>query len=109
LAQSSSGEAAFTLGPTHPLASPTLNNNASESATRRCPSVRRTTSYGSRLFSDAHGEQVQPHAISQAFERIAAWAEIPLIRQHDYADVRVMPISGCGPLHDNVIGRRVSA
>lgn len=35
------------------------------------------------LFTDAHGEQVHPHAISQAFERMAARAEVPLIRLHD--------------------------
>jgi integrase len=35
------------------------------------------------LFTDAHGEQVHPHAISQTFERIALRAEVPLIRLHD--------------------------
>jgi integrase len=35
------------------------------------------------LFTDAYGEQVHPHAISQTFERIALLAEVPLIRLHD--------------------------
>ena len=35
------------------------------------------------LFTDAHGEQVHPHAISQTFERVALRAEVPLIRLHD--------------------------
>ena len=35
------------------------------------------------IFTDAHGVQVHPHSISQAFERIAVRAEVPLIRLHD--------------------------
>lgn len=35
------------------------------------------------LFTDARGEQVHPHAISQTFERVALRAEVPLIRLHD--------------------------
>lgn len=35
------------------------------------------------LFTSAHGEQVHPHAISQTFERLAARADVPLIRLHD--------------------------
>ena len=36
-----------------------------------------------RVFTDALGAQVHPHSISQAFERIAARAEVPVIRLHD--------------------------
>jgi integrase len=35
------------------------------------------------LFTDASGEQVHPHSISQTFERIAARVDVPLIRLHD--------------------------
>jgi len=35
------------------------------------------------LFTDADGAQAHPHSISQAFERIALRAEVPLIRLHD--------------------------
>ena len=35
------------------------------------------------VFTDAHGQPIHPHAISQAFERIARRAMIPVIRLHD--------------------------
>jgi integrase len=35
------------------------------------------------IFTDGHGEPVHPHAISQAFERIARRADVPIIRLHD--------------------------
>ncbi|MGI8810336.1 MAG: tyrosine-type recombinase/integrase, partial [Acidimicrobiales bacterium] len=43
------------------------------------------------MFADADGQPVHPHAISQAFERIARRSGSPVIRLHDYADLRVMP------------------
>ncbi len=43
------------------------------------------------VFTDTDGGAVHPHAISQAFERIATRAAVPVIRFHDYADLRVMP------------------
>ena len=50
-------------------------------ATGRARSPRRPAP--DHLFTDAHGEQVHPHAISQTFERIAVRADVPLIRLHD--------------------------
>jgi integrase len=35
------------------------------------------------VFTDADGQPVHPHAISQAFERIARRARVPVIRLHD--------------------------
>lgn len=35
------------------------------------------------LFTDADGQPVHPHAISQAFERLARRACVPVIRLHD--------------------------
>jgi integrase len=35
------------------------------------------------VFADANGQPVHPHAISQAFERIARRAMVPNIRLHD--------------------------
>ena len=35
------------------------------------------------VFTDSHAVRVHPHAISQTFERIAARAEVPVIRLHD--------------------------
>jgi integrase len=36
-----------------------------------------------RMFTDCRGGPVHPHAISQAFERIARRAGVPVIRLHD--------------------------
>jgi len=35
------------------------------------------------VFTDALGARVHPHSVSQAFERVAARAEVPVIRLHD--------------------------
>lgn len=35
------------------------------------------------MFTDGDGEPIHPHAISQAFERIARRADVPVIRLHD--------------------------
>ena len=35
------------------------------------------------IFTDGSGEPIHPHAISQAFERIAKRAGVPVIRLHD--------------------------
>ena len=35
------------------------------------------------VFTDADGQPVHPHAISQAFERLARRACVPVIRLHD--------------------------
>jgi integrase len=35
------------------------------------------------VFTDATGQPIHPHAISQAFERIARRAGVPVIRLHD--------------------------
>lgn len=35
------------------------------------------------MFTDGRGEPIHPHAISQAFERIARRAAVPVIRLHD--------------------------
>jgi integrase len=35
------------------------------------------------MFTDGKGEPVHPHAVSQAFERIARRAGVPVIRLHD--------------------------
>jgi integrase len=35
------------------------------------------------VFADAEGRPIHPHAISQAFERIARRAGVPVIRLHD--------------------------
>lgn len=45
------------------------------------------------MFTDASGEPVHPHSISQTFERIVRRADVPPMRFHDYADARVMPMS----------------
>jgi len=44
------------------------------------------------MFTDGQGEPVHPHAVSQAFERIARRSGIPVIRLHDYADVGTITI-----------------
>ncbi len=36
-----------------------------------------------RVFTDAAGHDVHPHALSQTFERIARRADVPVIRLHD--------------------------
>jgi integrase len=36
-----------------------------------------------RVFTDSAGCDIHPHALSQAFERIARRAEVPVIRLHD--------------------------
>ena len=35
------------------------------------------------MFTDGNGEPIHPHALSQAFERIARRAGVPVIRLHD--------------------------
>jgi integrase len=35
------------------------------------------------VFADGDGQPIHPHALSQAFERIARNAEVPVIRLHD--------------------------
>jgi integrase len=50
------------------------------------------------LFTDAHGAQVHPHAISQTFERIAARAEVPLIRLHDLRHTHATLLIKAGPI-----------
>ena len=61
------------------------------------------------IFTDGTGQPIHPHAISQAFERIARRAGMPVIRLHDYADVRVMPICPRETLRRNVIRLLMSA
>ncbi len=43
------------------------------------------------MFTREDGSQLHPDMVSSAFERIVREAELPPIRLHDYADVRVMP------------------
>ena len=38
---------------------------------------------GGWVFTDSDGEPVHPHALSQAFERVARRAGVPVIRLHD--------------------------
>ena len=45
------------------------------------------------VFTNATGNPIHPHSISQTFERIVKRSGVPRIRLHDYADLRVMPTS----------------
>jgi integrase len=44
------------------------------------------------VFTWEDGRPLHPNIISRTFQRLAATAGLPVIRLHDYADVRVMPM-----------------
>jgi integrase len=53
------------------------------------------------IFAKIDGSPVHPDFFSQCFDRTVAKLPIPRIRLHDYADVRVMPMSAstsCSPV-----------
>ena len=45
------------------------------------------------VFVSPDGHPYKPESVSQAFERATARSGLPRLRFHDYADLRVMPIS----------------
>ena len=45
------------------------------------------------VFTSPTGESIHPRAVSRWFTLLSKRAGLPIIRFHDYADLRVMPIS----------------
>jgi integrase len=58
------------------------------------------------VFTDPSGQPVHPHAISQAFERIAARAGLPVIRLHDVRHTHATLLSQAG-VHPKVVSERL--
>ena len=48
------------------------------------------------MFTDGHGATIHPHAISQAFERIARRAGVRVIRLHDVRDTHASLLIAAG-------------
>ncbi|MFZ1543511.1 MAG: hypothetical protein WAT32_09485, partial [Candidatus Microthrix parvicella] len=61
------------------------------------------------VFTRTDGKPLHPHTVSQAFERAQRRLDVSPIRFHDYADLRVMPTSGCDPLRGEGSGVLMSA
>jgi integrase len=58
------------------------------------------------VFTDTNGQPVHPHAISQAFERIAVRAGLPLIRLHDIRHTHATLLAQAG-VHPKVVSERL--
>jgi integrase len=58
------------------------------------------------VFTDMSGQPVHPHAISQAFERIAIRAGVPLIRLHDIRHTHATLLAQAG-VHPKVVSERL--
>jgi integrase len=58
------------------------------------------------VFTDMSGQPVHPHAISQAFERIASRAGVPLIRLHDIRHTHATLLAQAG-VHPKVVSERL--
>ncbi len=58
------------------------------------------------VFTDAEGNPVHPHAISQAFERIATRARVPAIRFHDVRHTHATLLIKAG-VHVKVVSERL--
>ncbi len=58
------------------------------------------------VFTDAEGNPVHPHAISQAFERIATRAQLPVIRLHDVRHTHATLLIEAG-VHVKVVSERL--
>ena len=58
------------------------------------------------IFTDAEGNPVHPHAISQAFERIATRAGVPAIRLHDLRHTHATLLLKAGA-HVKVVSERL--
>jgi integrase len=58
------------------------------------------------VFTDTNGQPVHPHAISQAFERIAVRAGLPLIRLHDLRHTHATLLAQAG-VHPKVVSERL--
>jgi hypothetical protein len=64
------------------------------------------------VFCRPDGKPFHPESFSKTFDRRVrqpAFAELPIVRLHDYADLRVMPTFGQLFLCDGVIALAVSA
>jgi hypothetical protein len=64
---------------------------------------------GDLAFCKENGESIHPQTLSQAFERLVDKSDLPRIRLHGYADLRVMPTSARDPLRGAGSGLLMSA
>ncbi len=64
---------------------------------------------GDLVFCKENGEPIHPQTLSQAFERLVDKSDLPRIRMHGYADLRVMPTSARDPLRGAGSGLLMSA